>query len=73
MVNWLSTEAVAKESAPYSWTLKGNFWDVDDLTAAPWQAESDGYELIATLGWVRMTDEDAEAAGTSGACVEALN
>ena len=69
MTNWLSTQAVALESAPYSWTLNGNSWDVETNGPAPWGAFSDGYEVIATLGWITG---DSEAAGT-GACVEALD
>ena len=72
MVTWLATEAIAKQAAPYSWTLKGNTWDIDSNSTAPWGSSSDGYEVIATLGWVALGDKDAEATGTSGACVEAI-
>lgn len=71
MVNWLSTDAVAQQKLPYSWTLSGSLWEGDADATAPWGAESDGYQVVAALGWVKLSEENADASGTSGACVEA--
>jgi len=71
MVNWLSTDAVAQQKLPYSWTLSGSLWEGDADSTAPWGAESDGYQVVAALGWVKLAEENADASGTSGACVEA--
>merc|ERR1712160_165693 len=32
---------------------------------------SDGYQVVAALGWVKLSEENSDASGTSGACVEA--
>merc|ERR1711957_212893 len=71
MVNWLSTDAVAQQKLPYSWTLSGSLWEGDADATAPWGAESDGYQVVAALGWVKLSEENSDASGTSGACVEA--
>ena len=66
---WLSTEAVAAKAFPYSWTLSASEWDGEG--EAPWTAASDGYKIVATMGWTKLSEEDEGASGTSGACVAA--
>jgi len=70
MSTWLSTEAVAQKAFPYSWTMSAEMWE-DATTDAPWAATSDGYKIVAALGWPKLSDENEEASGTSGACVAA--
>jgi len=69
MTTWLSTEAVAQKAFPYSWTLSATEWDGEG--EAPWTAESDGYKIVASLGWAALSEENGDASGTSGACVAA--
>jgi len=69
MTTWLSTEAVAQKAFPYSWTLSATEWDGEG--EAPWTAASDGYKIVATLGWAALSEENGDASGTSGACVAA--
>jgi len=69
MTTWLSTEAVAQKAFPYSWTLSATEWDGEG--EAPWTAASDGYKIVASLGWAALSEENGDASGTSGACVAA--
>lgn len=69
MTTWLSTEAVAQKAFPYSWTLSAAEWDGEG--EAPWTAASDGYQIVASLGWAALSEENGDASGTSGACVAA--
>jgi hypothetical protein len=69
MTTWLSTEAVAQKAFPYSWTLSATEWDGEG--DAPWTAASDGYKIVAAMGWAKLDEKDEGASGTSGACVAA--
>ena len=57
MVTWLSTNAIPHKSAPYSWRLSGDETVLDDNTGS-FDATSDGYKIIAMLGWVHVGDEE---------------
>lgn len=70
MTTWLAQEAVAQKAFPYSWTLSADTWD-DATSDAPWAATSDGYKIVAALGWAKLDAENEDASGTSGACVAA--
>jgi hypothetical protein len=70
MTTWLSETATAQKAFPYSWTLSATEWAGEE--AAPWAAAgSDGYKIVASLGWAALSEENGDASGTSGACVVA--
>jgi hypothetical protein len=69
MTTWLSEEAVAQKAFPYSWTLSATEWD--GTGDQPWNAASDGYKIVATMGWTKLGEDSEDASGTSGACVAA--
>ena len=71
MVNWLSTEKVPKVSVPYSWRLKGSATELSDEQVKT--IHSDGYKVVAEMGWVDIPIEDLDYPVVIGACVEGLD